>query len=305
MFTNTTVSVTYSASDVFAMFGNWFLPTLTAFTFSFIHAKAIVWVGLASIVVMSIIILIILHQSQVAMRKMKSNESLENEDEDEIDEQASNPEKALDKYNNNTVKAIISTSKAYILCFEGFFNNDRHQLKKAMTETEEFNAKAKSMKDDIYKNIIKLQQDSFETGHFYVQVVDYIREMAHSLHFTVEPVYSHFENKHKPFTKEQQEQFTAFTYQINEFFNYNLHLLKERNFDLLEDVIVKRNILVEHLLEIEKSQIKRIKNKEVSTRNSMLYFKIISETKNLLFHLVNVVKAQRDFIQNSELLGEK
>jgi hypothetical protein len=64
-------------------------------------------------------------------------------------------------------------------------------------------------------------------------------------------------------------------------------------------LISDREKIFEVLARLEKNQIKRIKNKEVNTRNSLLYFKINSETKNLLLHTVNVLKSQRDFINNT------
>ncbi len=52
----------------------------------------------------------------------------------------------------------------------------------------------------------------------------------------------------------------------------------------------------ETLYEFEKDQVKRIKEKEVNTRNSLLFFKALTETKNMLIHSVNLIKSYRDFI---------
>jgi len=234
----------------------------------------------------------------------KKREKKEQFDEEEILGANANTNNVVEKCNKNSVKAIISTSKAYFLCFEGFFNNDRQQLKSAISEADEFDKRAKKLKDNIFKNILKLQHDQIDTGHFYVQVVDYLREMAHSLNYTVKPVFIYFENKHKSFECEQIKQFNEFRVELNNFFNYALYILKEKRFDNLDELIQKRNMLVENLKELEKNQIKKIKNNMVSTRNSVLYFNIISETKSLLLHLINVVKAQRDFIRETNLNGE-
>jgi hypothetical protein len=286
-------SAVYRISGVFSVIGGWFLTALIAFTVSFIVAQILIWGGFYAIFVMVAIALFVIVRTQVVFRKRSAKSK---EDEDEAMEQNINTNIVLEKCNKNTVKAIIATSKAYFLCFEGFFENDRQQLKNAMSETDDFNDKAKKLKDTVYKNISKLQQDSVDTGHFYVQVVDYLREMAHSLNFIVSPVYTHFENKHKPFKKEQIEDFNEFATELNEFFNHALHILKEEKFEQLDELISMREDLFTRLKKLEKKQIKRLKAKDVSTRNSMLYFKVISETKNLLLHLINVVKAQRDFI---------
>ncbi|HKK80897.1 MAG TPA: inorganic phosphate transporter [Prolixibacteraceae bacterium] len=289
-------SAVYRISGVFSVIGGWFLTALIAFTVAFIVAQILIWGGFYAIFVMVAIALFVIIRTQVAFRKRSAKSK---EEEEEAMEQNINTNIVLEKCNKNTVKAIIATSKAYSLCFEGFFENDRQQLKNAMNETDDFNEKAKKLKDTVYKNISRLQQDSIETGHLYVQVVDYLREMAHSLNFIVSPVYTHFENKHKPFKKDQIEDFNEFATELNEFFNHALHILKEEKFDQLDELIKMREDLFSRLKKLEKKQIKRLKSKDVSTRNSMLYFKVINETKNLLLHLINVVKAQRDFISET------
>lgn len=286
-------SAVYRISGVFAVIGGWFLTAMIAFTVSFIVAKILMWGGIYITFVMVAVALFIILRTQVMFKKRANKDD---DDDDDAMEPNINTAKVLEKCNRNTVKAIIATSKAYFLCFEGFFNDDRQQLKNAVKEVDAFNEKAKRLKENVYKNVQKLQQDSIETGHLYVQVVDYLREMAHSLNFVVTPVYTHYENNHKLFTDEQISDFNEFGIELNEFFNFALHLLKEEKFENLDELISKRTELFNKLKGLEKMQIRRIKNKEVSTRNSILYFKIIAETKNLLLHLINVVKAQRDFI---------
>jgi phosphate/sulfate permease len=286
-------SAVYRISGVFAVIGGWFLTALIAFSVSFIVAQLLIWGGFYAIFAMVAVALFVIIRTQVVFKKRSARDK--EIDEDTIDQNI-NTAIVLEKCNKNTVKAIIATSKAYFLCFEGFFDNDRQQLKNALSEAEDFNQKAKKLKDTVYKNITKLQKDSVDTGHFYVQVVDYLREMAHSLYFIVSPVYTHFENKHKPFNEDQVKDFNEFATDLGEFFNHALHILKDEKFDQLDELIKKRGDLFVKLKKLEKSQIKRIKAKDVSTRNSMLYFKVITETKNLLLHLINVVKAQRDFI---------
>jgi Na+/phosphate symporter len=263
--------------------------------------KTLIWVGLLTLFLLVSIAAFILLRSR--FRSIKTDK-LDNFDDDDSFELNVNASKMIEKCNRNTVRSIISTSKAYFLCFEGFFNNDRQQIKSAITEAEEFDKRAKRLKDNIFKVLLKLQHDQIETGHFYVQVIDYLREMAHSLNYTVKPVYTHFESKHKPFENEQINQFNEFGVELNNFFNYALYILKEKRFDNLDELIVKRNLLVTNLKELEKNQIKRIKYNQVSTRNSILYFNIIAETKSLLLNLINVVKAQRDFIRETKLNGD-
>ncbi len=295
-------SAVYRISGVFAVIGGWFLTAIIAFTVSFIMAKIILWGGIFAILALIVVAILVIVRTQILFRK--KNKALPAEEE-EVYEVNTNAKKVLEKCNKNTVRAIISTSKAYFLCFEGFFNNDRQQLKSALKEEKEFNEKAKKLKDNVFKTINKLQQDQLETGHFYVQVVDYLREMAHSIHFVVDPVYTHFDNMHKSFNPAQVKEFNDFGVELNDFFNFTLYILNDKRFEAIDELIDKRDRLLLVLKSLERNQIKRIKSNEVSTRNSVLFFNIIAETKNLLLNMVNVVKAQRDFIRESKSIVDE
>jgi Na+/phosphate symporter len=123
--------------------------------------------------------------------------------------------------------------------------------------------------------------------------------MAHAGHFIIDPIIKHSDNNHKPFTPEQNEELIKLVALIDNFFNFALHTVKESKYENIDTLVTDRERIFEVLEKLEKNQIKRIKNKEVNTRNSLLYFKINAESKNLLLHTVNMLKAQRDFIVNT------
>lgn len=104
------------------------------------------------------------------------------------------------------------------------------------------------------------------------------------------------DNNHKPFTKDQQKELTELIGMVDKFFNKALGAVKEENFEKIDQLVEEREAIFDYLGKIEKNQIKRIKSKEVNTRNSQLFFKINSEIRNLLLHTVNVIKSERDFI---------
>jgi Na+/phosphate symporter len=132
-------------------------------------------------------------------------------------------------------------------------------------------------------------------------MMDYKREMSHAVHFMTEPMIKHLENNHKPFTSDQGVEYREMIGYMDSFFNLCLLTIKEEKFENIDQLINERDKIFEFLQKIEKSQIKRIKNKAVNTRNSQLYFKINSEIRNLLLHLVNLIKSQRDFISNTRI----
>ena len=65
----------------------------------------------------------------------------------------------------------------------GYINEDRKLLKDMTKKVSKINNETKFLKDRVYKTIKKLEEDSIETGPYYVQVLDYLRETAHCLSY--------------------------------------------------------------------------------------------------------------------------
>jgi Na+/phosphate symporter len=214
----------------------------------------------------------------------------------EFSESSKRAESILEKTTEDSSNAIIMISKAYYLGISGFHSENRKLLGEIETEIEEFNQRVRKLKASTFIILQQLQQGSIETGHFYVQIVDYLREMAHSIKYVVSPLNEHLKNNYKPFAEDQNIELTQFSNQITDFLNFALHIIKESRFEQIDELIQKRQSIHELMRDLEKGQIHRIKRKETNTSNSILYFGVMSETKHLLLQTVNLLKATRDFV---------
>jgi len=87
---------------------------------------------------------------------------------------------------------------------------------------------------------------------------------------------------------------------IDGYLSLALSIVTQNKFDEMDNLMSMRDGIIEQLQKTEKAQIKRIKSKEVNTRNSVLYFNVNSETKNVLLRTISMVKAYRDFVQFSQ-----
>lgn len=291
-------SAVYRISGVFTVVGGWFLTALVAFTISGIIALVISLSGTFMIFVFIAIAIIMVIRTHMLFSKR--NNVVKKEEEDTIVE-----EDATQVIINKSVKQVLRAmnfSKEIIsVGLEGFMEEDRSKLKKAEKICQEFSVKAKKNKDRVYSTLQKLAEGPVDTSHYYVQIMDYKREMAHALHFMIEPLVEHLDNNHKPFIEEQNRELKELVSGLNQFFTFAGEIVRDAKYGEIDELIAKRENLFEYLGRIEKSQIKRIKNKEVKTRNSQLFFKIIAEVKNLLLNTVNVVKSERDLIVNSKI----
>jgi len=286
----------YRISGVFSVIGGWFLTALIAFSVSAIIALLISLAGSFMIFIFIAIAIVMVIRTQVFFKKRIKMKALDKEDEIE---ESDAKELVIEKSSKQVVKAIVSSDEILTLGIKSFLNEDRSGLKEAQDACLVFWKKAKRNKEKVYSTISKLSPDSLETSHFYVQMIEHQREMSHAIYFMIEPMVKHVENNHKPFIKGQEEDLRSLVKSINKLYKSMLSILSEGKFADLPDIINARDQILDSLQKMEKDQIKRIKNKSVNTRNSQLFFKIISEIEQLLLHTVNLVKAQRDFILNT------
>ena len=285
-------SAVWRVSGMISLIGSWFFNAVIAFIVAAALASLIFAGGNIIALVLGIIVVLNILRKRVFHRK---REVIVQESE-EFPESTVKAESVLVKTNQDTSNAIIMISKAYYLGLSSFHSENRDQLGEIDAEIEEFNQRMRKLKANIFKIIQKLQQDSIETGHYYVQIIDYLREMAHSIKYLIRPLYEHLGNNHKPFSEEQNEDLIQFSTQITDFLNFALHIIKESRFEQIEELIIKRKEILDSMRDLERRQIRRIKRKETNSRNSVLYFTLMSESKNLLLQTVNLLKATRDFV---------
>lgn len=287
-------SAVYRISGVFTVIGGWFMTALVAFSVAGFIAWIISISGSFMIFVFIIIAIVMVGRTYLLFKK-KAKEDAE-EEEEELDV----TDKIIEKTKKQVFNTVLNANQIYSVCIDSFIREDRAHLKESLELNKNFQKKVKKAKDKVFPTIQKLQQESMESGHCYVQIVDYQREISHSLKFLVDPLYKHLENNHKPFIEVQLEEMTQLIGLVDEFLNLALHLVKEDQYEKFDEILSKKESLTEKLTLMEKKQIKRIKGKDVSTRNSLLFFNVIKETKNLILHSINLIKSQRDFVELSK-----
>ena len=287
-------SAVYRISGVFTVIGGWFMTALVAFCVAGFIAWVISISGNFMIFVFVIIAILMVGRTYLIFKKRAKQTD---DDDDEITDAS---DIIIEKTKKQVVNTILSANQIYSVCIDSFIKEDRPHLRESMELNKNFQKKVKRAKEKVFPTIQKLQQESMDSGHCFVQIVDYQREISHSLKYLVEPLFSHLENNHKPFVDTQLEEMTQLISYVDEFFNLSLHLVKDDKYESFEEILNQKESLTDKLNDLEKKQIKRIKNKDVSTRNSLLFFNVIKETKNLILHSINLIKSQRDFVEISK-----
>lgn len=292
-------SAVYRVSGVFSVIGGWFLTAMVAFTVSSVIAWVISAGGIPVIIGLLVLSVFLFIRTNTIF-KNRSEKTVEDEDlineKDELN-------RGVEKSNRQVIKTIIMASKIFSLTFDSFLREDRSLMQEATLLNNEINRKTKKQKRKIIQTISGMKRIDVDSSYFYIQIIDYQREIAHSLNFLHIPLKEHLDNQQTPFTNSQIKEIRELVSKTDEFFNLALHIVKEGNGENVEDLVNRKAVILQLLGEIELDQIKRIKNKEVSTRNSLLFFKALTETKNMLLHSVNLIKSHCNFTKVARKQG--
>ncbi len=290
-------SAVYRITGVFSVIGGWFFTAFSAFIVAFIVAVIINYGGMVAIAVLLALALVFVYRTHILHKKRYAEaEALETISDELIDGL-----KIADRASAEIVNTLTKFSEIFGTAIEGLSKEDLKMLRKAYRDLQRISKKTKDLKNNISNTISHLEENSVDTGHYYVQVLDYLREINHSINFIVKPSLDHVDNNHKAFIPVQVEELFDMTRMIREIISEINQTIKSGSYENVSDHIAKQQKIIRFIDTSRKKQVKRIKSNEVGTRNSMLFLNILSESRSLLLHLINLLKSQRDF---SDLVNE-
>jgi phosphate/sulfate permease len=287
-------SAVYRVSGVVTVIGGWFFTAFCAFTFAFIVAFLIHWGGIIAILGLVALAAFILFRSFRLHRK-RDAEMKKKIEISELEAEAVNGEDILKSCTKSVYETLSTVSILYSNSVSGLVASKRKTVKRNIKEIKELNKEVKLLKNNIYQTVLKLREDEIESGHYYVQVLDYLRETAHCLTFISDPIFTYIDNNHPPLIKDQQNDLGELSDNINTHLSKIIQSIKNSDYDNLDNIFEGQKSLIEAIVKLKKKQLKRIKNHETGTKNSELFLNTLTETKNLLLYTVNLLKAQRDF----------
>ncbi|RLD61794.1 MAG: phosphate permease, partial [Bacteroidetes bacterium] len=298
-----TESAVYRVTGVISVIGGWFFTAFSAFTGAFIMALLFSYFGFIAVFAMLSLAAFMMYRTHFLHKKRVAVHNAD-EDEDEDENESINTEKIVKKTSKTVIKTLDKIGEYLSNSILYFGKEDLKKLRTAYTDFEKVNLKTKSIKDNLSKTIDKLEDSAVESGHFYVQVAGYLREISHSAFHIIQPVFKHLDNSHRAFLPEQIEEIMAVQEKISDLISKASTGFRDQDFSTIDAIIEEQHKTLDLIKSTRKLQVKRIKNEDLGTRNSMLFFNILEEYKNIILYMINMLKSQRDFINFVDGNGE-
>ena len=288
-------SAVYRITGVTTVIMGWFVTAVGGFIIALAVTLALVYGGSIAIIAITLICLGLVIKSNIKPKKEeeKVEESAVARIEDALKQ---SPEEALITYTEHVCSSMEKVTLIYDRTIVAVFKENRKVLRDMVREAEEFYHSTRQQKYEIMPLLRSLEDSDVRTGHYYVQVVDYISETSKALLHITRPCYKHVDNNHTGLSKEQVYDLKCINDRVEEIFGQINNMLRTRSFDSMEVVLNKRDEMFDLIDEVMQNQLRRLRDTGGSSSANMLFFNILTETKTMILHSRNIMKSLEHFV---------
>ncbi|MBQ6604141.1 MAG: inorganic phosphate transporter [Tidjanibacter sp.] len=288
-------SAVYRITGVFTVISGWFMTALIAFLIALVVTYLLLWGGTIAIILITLLCGFLLFRDTI--RKKRNEGKEEQKAQENI---FSNEEGVVPALIAEISHTMEETTNIYKQTIEATLAEDRSQLRSLVRRANDLFYVARERKYEVMPAIQKLEKNYINTGHYYVQVVDYMSEMTKALVHITRPCFEHIDNNHRGMSEEQVEDLLMINKEVAKIYASINNMLKTNEFGDLDEVLTMRDNLFEMIADAIKNQLRRIKTKSTSTKASMLYLNILNETKTMVLQSRNLIKSQKYFIESQK-----
>ncbi len=286
-------SAVFRVSGVLSVVGGWFFTAFSAFTAAFVIALLFHFGGLLAIGLMILVAAYVIYRSH---RYHHQREEDQMEFEKSLELGALTRENVINKNVKHMTGIIGSFNTLIDQTLDALGNEDLETLNKVYKKFSALYNKTAKLKLKAGKALNKIQDDDIEVGHAYILTVEYLREMAHHVKNIIEPSRNHVANQHKPLLKDQIDDLKAIQQRLKSRLTDTIQVFKSLNADEGNRVLEGLPEFLKQIRQVRKTQIKRIKNHQIGTRNSLLFLNHLGEFRNIAIFANRLIKVYEDMV---------
>lgn len=280
----------YRVTGVFTVIAGWFMTALVALILAFCLASLFHFGGIFAIVPVIGLVVFLMVRSRVVSKRQAAAQSGQA---GYLYGQWTEDEGLVGNINKEMTVLLEKIPALYDNVLDGLEAEDLRLLRNTKRAFQELDTHTQLMKNKFNDTLTQLQ--GVAGAAFYVQVVNYLREILHSASFLIEASYEHTDNRHKPMQPEQIAELRSGSKALHDLFDHLIFIIRNGHYAQLEDLNAEHLKTIALFDQLDKKQIKRIKSGNSGTKNSLLFLRLTENVKNMVLFVYLMGKAERDF----------
>ncbi len=286
-------SAVYRITGVMTVISGWFVTALGGFVIALGTTALLLWGGWIAVVGLTALCAWLLVRSHRAPAAKEEQVTAARPIED-----AETPDAVLRACIGEVSATMQEVTRIYNRTLVAVFKENRKVLKEMVVSSNRLFEEARARKYGIMPTLRRLQRCDIDTGHFYVQVVDYLSEVTKAMMHITRPAYEQIDNNHSGHTKEQIVDLMRVNDEVEAIFAKINNIIQTKDFDDFDMVLDMRDHLFDTIAEAVKNQLRRIEgDASTSTRAGVLYLTILNETKTMVLQARNLLKSEHYFLE--------
>ena len=272
-------SAVYRVAGVLNVIGGWFLTAIIAFIASGVILAIISFGKGAAIAILLFVAILLLARNYISYNK-KSKAILA---EDRlIKTESRSIQGVISESSSNISHAMKRSSKLYRNSIEGLAKQDLEKLKKNKSNVVKLSDEIDELRDHLFYFIKNLDDTSLEASNFYISILSYLTDITQSLEYITKISHKHINNNHKKLKFNQVKELTEINEELESLFGKTKQAFDNGSYEEIGIILTQKQRLFDLVTEKIEKQITRTRSEESSPKNTVLYFSLLLETKDLI-----------------------
>jgi phosphate/sulfate permease len=279
-------SAVYRVTGVITVIGGWFLTAVIAFTVAGIFAVIIFYGELPAIIVLSVLAAFFIYKTHV-LHKRRTVE------EDRLEMIAArdltNEVDILKTLMVNISSYLGFVKQAFESSIEGINSGNIDKLRETKKVVKLIKKNSNFLVAEIMTSAKKFPVDNKKTGRRYGKIIANIQEIYIHIRDVNQRCLDHIDNNHTPPAGEQVVELNAIKDLLGMKIDSTVKLLDSKEFVNFEEYSGSLEEYTESVTNFDENQLNRISTGTDTTRNSLLFLEILSDSENISNHLNSLV----------------
>ena len=281
-------SAVYRVAGVLNVIAGWFLTAFIAFSVSALFAWAIYTFGGWAIGFL-VLLAVALISRTFLLHRLREKEKAE-EESFERQAQAIPAVQVLKDSSSGIKQTLAGIKTALHDSLFGLLQEDELLLERAEQAILQLEKGNKKLRKRLFSAIRRIEEDNAEASRAYLLVYDLEQDILQSVKLIFDACREHVENVHKPLDDEQGELLYRMQEEVSDYLQNVAEVLGNGTYHIVDDILEEKRNLFLHLEKLINHQVEGVKARKYGRRNSMLYFSLLLELKDLIAVAARFVK---------------
>lgn len=281
-------SAVYRITGVMTVVMGWFTTALGGFAIALATGLLLVWGGKAAFAALTLLCGYILIRGNMGKKTAGGG-----------GQRPADSECAVEDIVDDVCRMMKLATQIYDRTIVAVFKENRKALRDLVRQSDEIYDQSRKLRGGLVATLRRLNGSGLELSLYYVQIVDYLDEIAKAITHITHPTFEHIDNNHEGLSREQTADLMRINDDVAEIYGNINRMLTTNDFSEIDSVQIMRDDLFGRIADTTKSELARINAGAGDTKASMLYLTILGETKTMMLQARNLLKAQRYFLEHA------